>query len=132
MYRISILHLILTHTPKLVYSANTPCFLCTGRPLLFLQSKYMRFGTEDQQVPANNLWRIVCPDQTKEIAIILMNLNLSQGDYLQIKRRQLEGCAHMHTFRPFFFNKKSIRVSLFSNSTQGSLFELGYVCVGEF
>ena len=66
-----------------------------------------------------------------KIVTILMKLNLSRGDYLQIKRKQLEGCEHMDAFRPFFFNKKSIRVSLFSNSTQGSAFELGYVCVGE-
>lgn len=109
---------------------HTPHFTCTGKPLV-LQSNYTRFGTEDQQVPANYLWRIVCPDEDMKIVTILMKLNLSRGDYLQIKRKQLEGCEHMDTFRPFFFNKKSIRVSLFSNSTQRSAFELGYVCVGE-
>ena len=90
----------------------------------------MRFGTEDRLAPTSKLWRIVCPQQHTIVAVV-MQLNLSRSDYLQIKNKQLEGCAHTHSFSAFFFNKKSILVGLISNSVVGSAFELGYVCVGE-
>lgn len=98
---------------------------------MVVRANYMRFSTEDQLVPSNHLWRIVCP-QDHTIVAMLMQLNLSRSDYLQIKNKQLEGCASTHSFSAFFFNKKSILVGLISNSVLGSAFKLGYVCVGEF
>ena len=63
-------------------------------------------------------------------SVLVMNHNLSLGDYLQIKSKRLQGCSR--EYRGFVFGKKSILVGYVPGFTsEGGEFELSYMCVGE-
>ena len=60
-----------------------------------------------------------------------MNINISLGDYMQIKSRRLQGCST--TYRGFVFGKRSILTGYVpSPISEGGEFELGYVCMGKY
>ena len=103
-------------------------FISSGKPTK------MRglYGIIDEELVANSsVWRIICPYR-HTILTVVFRVNTSNGEYLQVKRKQLEGCVEFPM--SYHFTKKSILVAV-ASSTNGtansSTFQLGYVCVGK-
>ena len=64
------------------------------------------------------------------LSIVLMKMNVSLGDYVQIKSRRLQGCSK--SYHGFVFNKKSILTGYIPGPfSDGGDFKIGYVCIGK-
>ena len=81
------------------------------------------------------IWRLICArdPETRERgtpSIVLMKMNTTIGDYIQIKSKRLQGCSY--TYRGFVFSKKSILIGYVpSPHTEGGELELGYICISK-
>ena len=105
----------------------------TVRPMVFLRGQlYAMIDSSDEELMSNStVWRIICQPNTTILTIVLQ-MNLTNGDYLQVKRKHLEGCVDLPWTN--HFSKKSILVATAQPSNEtadGSTFQLGYLCVGE-
>ena len=81
------------------------------------------------------IWRVICArdPETRErgsLSVVLMKMNTTIGDYVQIKSKRLQGCTT--SYRGFVFNKKSILIGYVPGlHTEGGELELGYVCISK-
>ncbi len=86
----------------------------------------------DCPVSRDDTWRVVCKAQS-HIFAVLMALQTTDGDYLQIRRRKIEGSRQ--SFEGFDLKLSSILVGLFRNeirtSKERSSFRMIYICVGK-
>ena len=80
-------------------------------------------------------WRLICP-QDNSVAIIVLQLNLSDHYFLNVKRIQFTGCTDSP--RSYIFNKKSIMVAIAANQNASTAplnlpdWNMGYICISKF
>ena len=118
---------IYTHTRTHTYT-HTHTHTHTG-PLNRIHSATYGRLSSNWHNSTHEVWRIICAGEA--VAVLLMRLNISSGDYLQLKHRKLEGC--LTEYKGFLFRKKSILVGhVPADTSQGGSFELGYVCIGGY
>ena len=85
--------------------------------------------------PTSQSWRLICPQQNY-VAIVVLQLNLSDHYFLNVKHIQFTGCTDSP--RSYIFNKKSIMVGIVANHNASTAlpnlqdWNMGYICISKF
>ena len=81
----------------------------------------------------NDKWRIVCRSPS-ELYVVVMAINMQEGDYLQVRRRVLTGTSRQ--FQALYLKLNSILIGHIRNESrkgdeEDSSFRLAYFCASE-